>query len=71
MGDIRKGYITQIDFEHAHGIIIDANGQDIHFQLDNASDLININLEVVFEIALQKRGLEAVNVKLEVEEIKV
>ncbi|WP_157280266.1 hypothetical protein [Pedobacter borealis] len=69
MGDMRKGDVTQIDFEYGHGIIIDENGQDIHFQLDNISDQININSKIIFEIELHKRGLVAVNVKLEMEEI--
>ncbi|WP_307530248.1 hypothetical protein [Pedobacter sp. W3I1] len=71
MSDMRKGNVTHIDFEHIHGIIIDKNGQDIHFQLDNVSDQININSKVIFEIELGERGLIAVNVKLEMEEIKV
>lgn len=71
MGDMRKGEVTQIDFEYGLGIIIDENGQDIHFQLDNVSDQININSKVIFEIELNKSGLVAVNVKLEMEEIKV
>ncbi|MBB6236471.1 cold shock CspA family protein [Pedobacter sp. AK013] len=71
MGDMRKGNVTQIDFEYGRGIIIDENGQDIHFQLDNVSDQININSKVIFEIELNKSGLVAVNVKLEMEEIKV
>ncbi|NII82278.1 cold-shock protein [Pedobacter riviphilus] len=68
---MRKGEVTQIDFEYGLGIIIDENGQDIHFQLDNVSDQININSKVIFEIELNKSGLVAVNVKLEMEEIKV
>ncbi|MGN8056397.1 cold-shock protein [Pedobacter sp. 22163] len=70
MGDMRKGDVTQIDFEYGHGIIIDENGQDIHFQLDNLSDQININSKIIFEIELRKHGLVAVNVKLEMEEIR-
>ncbi|MBO9674399.1 MAG: hypothetical protein J7577_13205 [Sphingobacteriaceae bacterium] len=71
MGDKRKGEVTQIDFESGHGIIIDENDQDIHFQLDNVSKLISINSKVIFEIELNKHGLVAVNVQLEMEEIKV
>lgn len=71
MGDMRKGDVTQIDFEYGHGTIIDENGQDIHFQLDNVSDQININSKVIFEIELHERGLVAVNVKLEMQEIRV
>jgi cold shock CspA family protein len=71
MSDMRKGDVTQIDFEYGHGVIIDENDQDIHFQLDDVSDQININSKVIFEIELHKRGLVAVNVKLEMEEIKV
>lgn len=70
MADMRKGDVTQIDFEYGHGIIIDENGQDIHFQLDNISDQININSKIIFEIALRKHGLVAVNVRLEMEEIR-
>lgn len=70
MGDMRKGDVTQIDFEYGHGTIIDENGQDIHFQLDNLSDQININSKIIFEIELHKRGLVAVNVKLEMEEVR-
>lgn len=69
MGDMRKGDVTQIDFEYGHGIIIDENGQDIHFQLDNISDQININSKIIFEIELREQGLVAVNVKLEMEEV--
>ena len=64
-----KGDIVEIDFENGHGIIIDENGQDIHFQLDDVSDQITINSKITFEIELQERGLMAVNVKLEMEEI--
>jgi len=70
MGDMRKGDVTQIDFEHGHGIIIDENGQDIHFQLDNVSGQININSKVIFEIELGERGLAAVKVKLAMVEIR-
>ena len=69
MGEMRNGDVTQIDFEYGHGIIIDENGQDIHFQLDNESDQITINSKITFEIDLEERGLVAVNVKLEMEEI--
>ena len=70
MGDMREGDVTQIDFEYGHGIIIDENGQDIHFQVDNISDQININSKVIFEIELGEQGLAAVKVKLKVEEIR-
>ena len=70
MGDMRKGEVTQIDFEYGHGIIIDENGQDIHFQLDNVSGQININSKVIFEIELGERGLAAVKVKLAMVEIR-
>ncbi|TCD17794.1 hypothetical protein EZ456_22480 [Pedobacter psychrodurus] len=70
MGDMRNGEVTHIDFEYGHGIIIDENGQDIHFQLDNVSDQVNINSKVIFEIELGERGLIAVKVKLEMEEIR-
>ena len=70
MGDMRKGNVTQIDFEYGHGIIIDENDQDIHFQLDNISDQININSKIIFEIELREQGLVAVNVKLEMEEVR-
>lgn len=69
MGDMRKGDVTQIDFEYGHGIIIDENGQDIHFQLDSISDQITINSKIIFEIELREQGLVAVNVKLEMEEV--
>nr|WP_315423141.1 hypothetical protein [uncultured Pedobacter sp.] len=68
---MRNGDVTQIDFEYGHGIIIDENGQDIHFQLDNESDQITINSKITFEIELHERGLVAVNVKLKREEMKV
>ncbi|QDW25580.1 hypothetical protein FFJ24_012450 [Pedobacter sp. KBS0701] len=71
MGLNRKGDVIQIDFENGHGIIIDENGQDIHFQLDDVSDRININSKIVFEIELHERGLVAVNIKLAMEEVKV
>ncbi|ARS39281.1 hypothetical protein CA265_06180 [Sphingobacteriaceae bacterium GW460-11-11-14-LB5] len=70
MGDMRKGEVTQIDFEYGHGIIIDENGQDIHFQLDNVSGQININSKVIFEIELGEHGLAAVKVKLAMAEIR-
>ncbi|GGG91437.1 hypothetical protein GCM10007422_00380 [Pedobacter zeae] len=71
MGDMRKGDVTQIDFESGLGIIIDENDQDIHFQLDNVSSLINLNSRVIFEIELHEHGLMAVNVQLEMEQIKI
>ena len=70
MCDTMKGDIVEIDFENGHGIIIDENDQDIHFQLDDVSDRITINSKIVFEIELHERGLVAVNVKLEMEEIR-
>lgn len=70
MCDIRKGDVAQIDFENGQGIIIDENGQDIHFHLDNVADEITINSKITFEIELQERGLVAVNVKLEMEEVR-
>ncbi|SDG97895.1 hypothetical protein SAMN05421827_11428 [Pedobacter terrae] len=69
--EIRKGDITQIDFENGQGIIIDENGQDIHFQLGDVDDQITLNSKITFEIELHERGLMAVNVKLEREEVKV
>lgn len=68
---IRSGEITQIDFEIGQGIIIDENGQDIHFQLEDVKDQIILNSKITFEIELNERGLIAVNVKLEREEVKV
>lgn len=68
---IRRGDITQIDFENGQGIIIDENGQDIHFQLEDVEDQITLNSKITFEIELHERGLMAVNVKLEREEVKV
>ncbi|MCX2493067.1 hypothetical protein OQX63_06260 [Pedobacter sp. PF22-3] len=68
---IRSGEITQIDFENGQGIIIDENGQDIHFQLEDVKDQIILNSKITFEIELNERGLIAVNVKLEREEVKV
>ncbi|WP_412468396.1 hypothetical protein [Pedobacter sp. KLB.chiD] len=71
MGELRKGYVTQIDFEYGQGIITDENDQDIHFRLDDVSDQISLNSKIVFEIELQACGLVAVNVNLAVEEMKV
>jgi len=70
MCDTRKGDVVQIDFENGQGIIIDENGQDINFHLDNVADQITINSKITFEIELQERGLLAVNVKLEMEEVR-
>ncbi len=69
MCETRKGDVAQIDFENGQGIIIDENGQDIHFHLEDVADQITINSKITFEIDLEERGLVAVNVKLEMEEI--
>lgn len=70
-GAVRKGDIAHIDFENGHGIIIDENGQDIHFQLGDVEDQITLHSKITFDIELHKRGLVAVHVKLEREEVKV
>jgi len=69
MGDKRKGEIVEIDFENGLGIIIDENGQDIQFQLDEISDQVNLNAKVFFEIDLGQSGLVAVKVEYEKVEI--
>jgi len=69
MGDKRRGEIVEIDFENGLGTIIDENGQDIQFQLDEISDRINLNAKVFFEIDLGLSGLIAVKVAYEKVEI--
>lgn len=71
MDDKRRGEIIHIDFEHGLGTIIDENGQDIQFLLDEVSDQINLNAKVVFEIDLSDQGLVAVKVELEKIEVSV
>ncbi|KIA96855.1 hypothetical protein OC25_00055 [Pedobacter kyungheensis] len=69
MGDKRRGEIVEIDFENGLGTIIDENGQDIQFQLDEISGQVNLNAKVFFDIDLGLSGLVAV--KVEYENIKV
>lgn len=71
MDDKRRGEIIHIDFEYGLGTIIDENGQDIQFLLDEVSDQINLNAKVVFEIDLSDQGLVAVKVELEKIEVSV
>lgn len=69
MGDKRKGEIVEIDFENGLGTIIDENGQDIQFQLDEISGQVKLNAEVFFEIDLGQSGLIAVKVEYEKAEV--
>ncbi|SDD84918.1 hypothetical protein [Pedobacter soli] len=69
MGDKRRGEIVEIDFENGLGTIIDENGQDIQFQLDEIPGQVNLNAKVFFDIDLGLSGLVAV--KVEYENIKV
>ncbi|WP_316844951.1 cold shock domain-containing protein [Pedobacter psychrodurus] len=71
MNNKRKGYVSLIDIEQGHGIIIDENGQDIHFFLSTTSDHMITNSKVNFEIELSTKGLTAVNVELEIDMVRV
>lgn len=71
MSNKRSGDVTQIDIENGCGVIIDENGQDIHFLLSETSGNISINSRVIFEIVLTRGGLMAVKVVLENELAKI
>jgi imidazole glycerol phosphate synthase subunit HisF len=71
MNNKRRGDVIRIDIEQGCGIIIDENGQDIHFLLSKTSDHISINSKAIFEIELSGTGLTAVKVALEKEEVRV
>ncbi|WP_025142875.1 hypothetical protein [Pedobacter jeongneungensis] len=69
MSDKRRGEVIQINIELGIGIIMDENGQDIHFRLDAIPNEIIINSKVTFEIQLTAQGLSAMNVEVEKEKL--
>jgi CspA family cold shock protein len=71
MNDKRKGEVILIDIEQGYGIIVDKNGQEIHFLLSKISHHMSINSKVIFEIILSSKGLTAVDVELEIEMVRV
>ncbi|WP_316828438.1 hypothetical protein [Pedobacter miscanthi] len=71
MTDKRRGEVIQIDNEQGIGIIIDENGQDIHYRLDTIPNDIELNSKVTFEIQLTAQGLSAMNIEVENEKILV
>lgn len=64
MNTIRKGQIADLDLNSGRGIIIDENGQDIPFELNESLALVGINAEVKFQIELGQEGLKAVAIEL-------
>ncbi|PWS29270.1 hypothetical protein DHW03_05475 [Pedobacter yonginense] len=62
MNSFRKGQIVDLDFNSSLGTIIDENGQDIPFELNDRLTDIAINAEVVFQIELSQKGLRAVEI---------
>ncbi|MBC6110858.1 hypothetical protein ACFOG5_01635 [Pedobacter fastidiosus] len=64
MSTIRKGQIADLDLSSGRGVIIDENGQDISFELNEQLAQVGINAEVKFQIELGQEGLRAVAIEL-------
>ena len=71
MNDKRRGKVIELDTEQGYGVIIDENGQDIHFLLSTTPHYISINSKVIFQIKLSSKGLTAVDVELEIEAVLI
>ncbi|PWS33823.1 hypothetical protein [Pedobacter paludis] len=64
MNKVRKGQIVDLDLSNGLGVIIDENGQDIPFELNEKLAEVGINAEVNFQIELGQKGLRAVEIEL-------